>query len=401
MYNIKQIGTVIANWRRGAGLTQEELAQQLHITSQAVSKWENGTGLPDITLLPRLAEVMHLSIDTLMGVESAELHYPERYQGLPLTYFEGSQAVYSNKELAGTEGDAVLFTDGSRACLRENRVINVGAGEIRIVRQQDVSDSVDGNEPGTPYERAFEAIVSLRLRISGCCGIRVLAGDGPTTEVYAEGQKSFLDGLTVSREDRLLNVQVEPRQNRGNGVGNRITIRCGFSRGERLDVQLNGSGDLEVQPNFAGAALSICGSGDITAADLGDCAVAISGSGDIHAGTLGRCEIRIAGSGDVHCRSMAGGDVRISGSGSIQAETVSGGELCAQISGSGDLQFGGELDRLTLISSGSGTLQATKLTVGDVVLHADGSGSAVIGRILHGSEERLSKNYVFRVLQRG
>ncbi|MBP3292508.1 MAG: helix-turn-helix transcriptional regulator, partial [Clostridia bacterium] len=43
------IGQIIKKLRKERNLTQEELAEQLNVTAQSVSKWENGTGLPDIS----------------------------------------------------------------------------------------------------------------------------------------------------------------------------------------------------------------------------------------------------------------------------------------------------------------------------------------------------------------
>ncbi len=60
----------IAALRKQKGFTQDALANQLGITFQAVSKWENGASYPDITLLPRLAEIFGCSIDALLGHET-------------------------------------------------------------------------------------------------------------------------------------------------------------------------------------------------------------------------------------------------------------------------------------------------------------------------------------------
>lgn len=51
-------------------LTQEEVAEYLHITPQSVSKWERGESYPDITLLPALANIFETSIDLLMGMDT-------------------------------------------------------------------------------------------------------------------------------------------------------------------------------------------------------------------------------------------------------------------------------------------------------------------------------------------
>ena len=60
-------GQKIAELRKGAQMTQTELGEQLNVTSQAVSKWENAISMPDISLLPRIATYFGVSIDDLLG----------------------------------------------------------------------------------------------------------------------------------------------------------------------------------------------------------------------------------------------------------------------------------------------------------------------------------------------
>lgn len=55
--------------RRERNLAQEEMAAHLGISFQAISKWERGDGLPDITLLPALARYFGVTTDELMGME--------------------------------------------------------------------------------------------------------------------------------------------------------------------------------------------------------------------------------------------------------------------------------------------------------------------------------------------
>ncbi|MCI9258479.1 MAG: helix-turn-helix transcriptional regulator [Acutalibacter sp.] len=62
-----QIGKNIHAFCKQQGLTQEKLAEQIRVSFQAVSKWENGSSMPDISVLPLLANVLHCSIDQLMG----------------------------------------------------------------------------------------------------------------------------------------------------------------------------------------------------------------------------------------------------------------------------------------------------------------------------------------------
>ena len=63
-----ELGKKIRQLRFKAELTQEQLAEKLGLGPQAVSKWENGASMPDITLLPRLAEIFGVSIDDLFDL---------------------------------------------------------------------------------------------------------------------------------------------------------------------------------------------------------------------------------------------------------------------------------------------------------------------------------------------
>lgn len=62
------LGKRIVSNRKHLGLTQDQLAERLGITAQAVSKWENDQSCPDITMLPRLAEIFGITVDQLLGI---------------------------------------------------------------------------------------------------------------------------------------------------------------------------------------------------------------------------------------------------------------------------------------------------------------------------------------------
>ena len=61
------MGQIIRRLRKERNLTQEELAEQLNVTFQAVSRWENGTGMPDISQIVPLSKVFGVSTDVLFG----------------------------------------------------------------------------------------------------------------------------------------------------------------------------------------------------------------------------------------------------------------------------------------------------------------------------------------------
>ena len=69
MTQTETMGKRIAAFRKRRGLTQDQLAEQLGISAQAVSKWETDLSCPDIGLLPQLAEILEVNLDDLFGVE--------------------------------------------------------------------------------------------------------------------------------------------------------------------------------------------------------------------------------------------------------------------------------------------------------------------------------------------
>lgn len=67
-----KIGEKIKALRKKQDVTQEKLAAYLNISYQAVSKWENGTALPDLTLIPGIANFFGVSADELLGMKDTE-----------------------------------------------------------------------------------------------------------------------------------------------------------------------------------------------------------------------------------------------------------------------------------------------------------------------------------------
>lgn len=63
---IETIGNRISKFRKEKHMTQEDLANAMGVSSQAVSKWENDASCPDISLLPKLSKVLGITIDELL-----------------------------------------------------------------------------------------------------------------------------------------------------------------------------------------------------------------------------------------------------------------------------------------------------------------------------------------------
>ena len=70
--DIEKSGKLICEERKKLGLTQKELAEIIGVTDKAVSKWENGRGFPDVSLLKPLSETLKISVTELIDGERAE-----------------------------------------------------------------------------------------------------------------------------------------------------------------------------------------------------------------------------------------------------------------------------------------------------------------------------------------
>ena len=73
----KKTGLLIAEQRAALGLTQKQLGEQLHISDRTVSKWERGSGFPDISLLEPLADALGLSVLELLQGERIEIPHEQ------------------------------------------------------------------------------------------------------------------------------------------------------------------------------------------------------------------------------------------------------------------------------------------------------------------------------------
>ncbi len=80
----KSLGKIISELRKENNMTQEELADRLGVSPQAVSKWENDVSCPDIGLLPDIAALFKVTTDFLLSVDSKETVVVEPEQPIDL-----------------------------------------------------------------------------------------------------------------------------------------------------------------------------------------------------------------------------------------------------------------------------------------------------------------------------
>lgn len=140
------IGNIIANKRKELGMTQQKLAEQLNVSFQAVSKWENGTTIPDTLLLPQLAFLLKTSVDALVGYKQSPItEYEKKYEGKE--YYWG---IVPNRMCY----DIMKLKPPIRPC----KVLDMGCGEgkdaVFLAKNGYVVSAFDASEKG--LEKAKE-----------------------------------------------------------------------------------------------------------------------------------------------------------------------------------------------------------------------------------------------------
>ncbi len=104
----KTLGILIAELRKEKGITQIQLAEQMGVTDKAVSKWERDLSCPDIKSIPKLAEILGVSVDQLMQCEKSSSTNQKVQNTLSLTFKAISLAMGIAVTVLGVLGELDL-----------------------------------------------------------------------------------------------------------------------------------------------------------------------------------------------------------------------------------------------------------------------------------------------------
>ena len=396
---IENIGKRILTLRRERGLTQDELAARLCITAQAISKWERGVGLPDLAILPALAEALGVNVGTLFGED------------------EGISASCENEEAAAEEDE---YSDDDESDEPDEL--------DELDEFDDAFDDFDkfdniASSGETSLEKELSGFDSIDLSVAFPCRAAVVISKDGFEGVKAYGTRRFISHLSAEVVDKTLCVKASSTRNwsfKDNPSKNSLTLFIPPSCEKSIKAVIAGNSNINVYANFDKASLNIAGSGSIKSQNCGILKSIISGSGSIELYEVSKSsEISIAGSGDLSSKSLGDNvSVKIAGSGGVTADsaknitsviTGSGdisikdirGDLSCNITGSGDFTCGGSVDGLTVRITGSGDFCGEKLTAKDSNIDISGSGGVTVYRIVKNSIERLSRSASLTVMHRG
>lgn len=393
MYELEGMGIRIQIRRKELGLTQGEFADKLNISPQAVSKWETGLGMPDISSLPEIARVLDMSIDELFGrnvpkENQEDKQYPEKLDDDVFITAYGDQALYADRALGveTIDPDHVRFSDGSEVDLNTRVIYNRGIHNIRLVDVNQLSTLPEKEEVKRQELPGDQEVKNLRIDLNNAAyDLDIKETNGP---VYWE--TDTVEDLHIEvRGDEL--VVLGERHKRSKG---KFFFNFGFGQQEKVSLYLpkqmqnlsfktGGAGDVHCGVNFAYASVNILGAGDMDFNEVKDLSLNIKGAGDMRVRKVGNLDVDISGAGDI--------DV-----GEIQ------GDFSGRIRGAGDINLrAGEVGTFKLTVSGAGDVDASGVTAKELDVGIHGPGSVTLGRLLGSSRENISFMGSLKILRRG
>ena len=152
--NAKDMGLFINELRKENKMTQMELADKIHVTDKAVSRWERGIGFPDVQLLPSLAEALYISVAELISCKKS--------------------SNYSNEEVTNIIHNLDVY---KKECFRQDRTVNKIALVCMIFVAACVYVSGHGSIIGSLCIGAIFAMAVI--------GLYYLYYDNSTKRIYA------------------------------------------------------------------------------------------------------------------------------------------------------------------------------------------------------------------------
>ena len=134
------MGNRIAKYRKLKNLTQEALAEQLGVSSQAVSKWENDLSCPDISLLPKLCGILGITTDELLMGRSDEVRL------VPVEQRKSLDELTLRVRVNSAEGDRVrvnLPMALVKVCMEIGMEMGPGMAGMTGIQGMDTLKNVD------------------------------------------------------------------------------------------------------------------------------------------------------------------------------------------------------------------------------------------------------------------
>ena len=312
------LGNRIGQYRRKLGLTQEALAKQLEVTNQAVSKWESDQCCPDISLLPKIADIFGITMDELFGRVVPEETQPRAETAVP----EESEATEAIPE----EPETPPHREKAHSSFSNWTDSLFGSLFGRTIDDFDHRRG-NGREQKLPEDISLDWDDDQTLRVALFIGRKLISGhpargriefcyDGPALNIYSECDVTCgaVSGNVWAGDD----VSCD---NVGGSVSAGGDVSC-----DKVDGGIRAEGDVSCE-NVSG---DVHAGGDVNCEAVG---------GSVKAGGDVSCEAvcsSVSAGGDVDCEAVhgdlrAGGDVSCD---EVMGNVTAGGDVsCGDIQG--------------------------------------------------------------------
>jgi transcriptional regulator with XRE-family HTH domain len=132
----------IKHYRKQAGLSQEKMAEKIGVSRQAITKWENGTGTPDITNLMAIADLFQISVDELLSNEKSEKKQSDYVYESRTEYDIDGKKNYDIK-LGGAHAVDLKAYDGEKIVVALFSNIYKNLREDYKVKIDDIKNRID------------------------------------------------------------------------------------------------------------------------------------------------------------------------------------------------------------------------------------------------------------------
>ena len=164
----ESIGSRIAKYRKEKGLTQEALANQMGVSSQAVSKWETDASCPDIAALPQLCKILGITTDELLTGNNSDVRLVSGAERKPM------EELTFRVKILSAQGDKVR--------------VNLPMSLVKIAMEigVDVVPNVGGDNAQMLKSIDMEKVVKMVEQ--GLVGklVEIESADGDIVEVVVE-----------------------------------------------------------------------------------------------------------------------------------------------------------------------------------------------------------------------
>lgn len=141
---MKTVGETIAELRKERGLTQEKLAETIGVSSQAISKWENNVTMPDIMLLPLIADTLGVTIDDLFGIKRKVCEKTIPIEETPMAVYNQILNTMWNEE--GDNPAERIKTQFEKKATQHTGFVSAMSGAVYANRNLALSYLPSGND---------------------------------------------------------------------------------------------------------------------------------------------------------------------------------------------------------------------------------------------------------------